>query len=107
MVNCINLITEMNPRFVLGRENVPCVAEVVSRSLKADCTDFYSFVITRRFIVAKAAAETIPSLYYQSLTIQALPLNFPRSRSLLVCFDISFHFDWLRMRLTYFLANQN
>ena len=28
------------PRFVLGRKNVPCVAEVVSRSLKADCTDF-------------------------------------------------------------------
>ena len=30
----------MSPRFVLGRENVPCVAEVVKRSLKADCTDF-------------------------------------------------------------------
>ena len=29
----------MSPRFVLGRENVPCVAEVVNRSLKADCTD--------------------------------------------------------------------
>ena len=42
MVNCINLITEMSPRFVLGRENVPCVAEVVNRSLKADCTDFTS-----------------------------------------------------------------
>ena len=40
MVNCINLIIEMSPRFVLGRENVPCVAEVVNRSLKADCTDF-------------------------------------------------------------------
>ena len=40
MVNCINSITEMSPRFVLGRENVPCVAEVVNRSLKADCTDF-------------------------------------------------------------------
>ena len=32
----------MNPRFVLGRKNVPCVAEVVNRSLKADCTDFTS-----------------------------------------------------------------
>ena len=32
----------MSPRFVLGRENVPCVAEVVKRSLKADCTDFKS-----------------------------------------------------------------
>ena len=30
----------MSPRFVLGRENVACVAEVVNRSLKADCTDF-------------------------------------------------------------------
>ena len=42
MVTCINLIIEMSPRFVLGRENVPCVAEVVNRSLKADCTDFYN-----------------------------------------------------------------
>ena len=40
MVNCSNLIIKMSPRFVLGRENVPCVAEVVNRSLKADCTDF-------------------------------------------------------------------
>ena len=30
----------MSPRFVLERENVPCVAEVVNRSLKTDCTDF-------------------------------------------------------------------
>ena len=30
----------MSPHFVLGRENVPCVTEVVNRSLKADCTDF-------------------------------------------------------------------
>ena len=30
----------MSPRFVLGRENVPCVAGVVNTSLKADCTDF-------------------------------------------------------------------
>ena len=43
MVNCINLIIEMSPRFILGRENVPCVAEVVNRSLKADCTDFTVF----------------------------------------------------------------
>ena len=40
MVNCINSIIEMSPRFLLGRENVPCIAEVVNRSLKADCTDF-------------------------------------------------------------------
>ena len=31
---------KMSPGFVLGRENVPCIAEVVNRSLKADCTDF-------------------------------------------------------------------
>ena len=30
----------MSLRLVLGRENVPCVAEVVNRSLKADCADF-------------------------------------------------------------------
>ena len=40
MVNYINLIIEMSPRFILGRENVPCVPEVVNRSLKADCTDY-------------------------------------------------------------------
>ena len=34
----------MSPRFVLGQENVPCVAEVVNRSLKADCTDFTKFM---------------------------------------------------------------
>ena len=32
----------MSPRFALGLENVPCVAEVVNRSLKADCTNFTS-----------------------------------------------------------------
>ena len=30
----------MSPHFVLGWENVPCIAEVVNRSLKADCKDF-------------------------------------------------------------------
>ena len=34
---------KLSPRFVLGRENVPSVAEVVNRSLKADCTDFPQF----------------------------------------------------------------
>ena len=33
----------MSPRFVLGRENVPCVAEVVNRSLEADSTDFMQY----------------------------------------------------------------
>ena len=36
----------MSPRFVLGQENVPCVAEAVNRSLKADCTDFTLTLIT-------------------------------------------------------------
>ena len=30
----------MSPQFVLRWENVRCVAEVVNKSLKADCTDF-------------------------------------------------------------------
>ena len=30
----------MSPHFILGLENVPCVAEVVNRLLKADCTDY-------------------------------------------------------------------
>ena len=39
----------MSPRFVFGRENVPCVAEVVNRSLKADCTDFTTLFTLRLF----------------------------------------------------------
>ena len=35
----------MSPRFILGRENVPCVADVVNRSLKADCTDSTDYTI--------------------------------------------------------------
>ena len=50
MVNCINLIIEMSPRFILGQENVPYVAEVVNRSLKADCTDFNSERFVPRII---------------------------------------------------------
>ena len=42
----------MSPRFVLGWENVPCVAEVVNRSLKADCTDYAMiFVVTTLRII--------------------------------------------------------
>ena len=43
----------MSPRFVLGRENVPCVAEVVNRSLKADCTDFITQYISLRGTAVK------------------------------------------------------
>ena len=66
MVNCINLIIEMSPRFVLGRENVPCVAEVVNRSLKADCTDFTlpSPQCNRQTI---AGIESVQYLNYQSM----------------------------------------
>ena len=35
----------MSPRSVLGRENVPRVAEAVKRLLKADCTDFTKFQV--------------------------------------------------------------
>ena len=44
----------MSPRFVLGRENVSCVAEVVNRSLEADCTDFTKNVIQFTFQLAMA-----------------------------------------------------
>ena len=47
----------MSPRFVLGRENVPCVAEVVNRSLKADCTDFTIKFEDRPLHVAMARAQ--------------------------------------------------
>ena len=43
---------KVSPRFVLGRGNVPCVAEVVNRSLKADCTDFTQSEM-RRTLVCK------------------------------------------------------
>ena len=48
----------MSPRFVLGRENVPCVAEVVNRSLKADCTDFTVFIYYRADIFTENANTT-------------------------------------------------
>ena len=44
----------MSPRFLLGRENVPCVAEVVNRSLKAHCTDFTVFIHWVRTFLCKA-----------------------------------------------------
>ena len=42
----------MSPRFVLGWENMPCVAEVVNRSLKADCTDFTKTAISHPFFLS-------------------------------------------------------
>ena len=39
-------LPELSEWTLLGRENVPCVAEVVNRSLKADCTDFMSLIDT-------------------------------------------------------------
>ena len=36
----------MSPRFVLGRENVPCVTKVVNRSLKVVCTDFSKLAVS-------------------------------------------------------------
>ena len=49
----------MSPRFVLGRENVPCVAEVVNRSLKADCTDFTHLCF---HFVKKGSGENLPDI---------------------------------------------
>ena len=48
----------MSPCFILGRENVPCVAEVVNRSLKADCTDFNS-----RKHRCKHVSDSVPSSF--------------------------------------------
>ena len=49
----------MSPRFVLGRENVPCVAEVANRSIKADCTDLKNIgTFTGPFIGPYASART-------------------------------------------------
>ena len=62
-----HLIIEMSPRFVLGRENVPCVAEVVNRSLKADCTDFtyMMFYVTYLHDVLYVCATSILFLFSQ------------------------------------------
>ena len=49
----------MSPRLiVLGRENVPCVAEVVNRSLKADCTDFTESSIKSKLITNSFFGKT-------------------------------------------------
>ena len=63
MVNCINLIIEMSPRFILGRENVPCVAEVVNRSLKADCTDYTQGYESHKFTAQDTAYKKLASKY--------------------------------------------
>ena len=52
----------MSPRFVLGRENVPCVAEVVNRSLKADCTDFTGKALPSKAYVSISLKRTTPLL---------------------------------------------
>ena len=67
----------MSPRFVLGRENVPCVAEVVNRSLKADCTDFTQLLrdifehwvtILSYFQVGKGRGDHSVSIFHVSLS---------------------------------------
>ena len=47
----------MSPRFLLGRENVPCVAEVVNRSLKADCIDFIQLVLALHIVYTGLYSE--------------------------------------------------
>ena len=49
----------MSPHFALGRENVPCVAEVVNRSLKADCIDF-SPICQRKESLTDGATRRLP-----------------------------------------------
>ena len=56
----------MSPRFVLGQENVPCVAEVVNRSLKADCTDF----------TIKMDKKSIVNDLYQAAVISVLAVGY-------------------------------
>ena len=62
----------MSPRFVLGRENVPCVAEVVNRSLKADCTDFNMRVANESHIFNLISTGGSPP----SITPQSLKLDY-------------------------------
>ena len=64
----------MSPRFILGRENVPCVAEVVNRSLKADCTDYTDF--TQQFLTFPC----VPCVKMKE-TDDVLPVN-PKSTGL-------------------------
>ena len=49
----------MSPRFVPGQENVPCVAEVVNRSLKADCTDFTSKSSKQKIMEARSGQSNL------------------------------------------------
>ena len=62
----------MSPRFVLGRENVRCVAEVVNRSLKADCTDFNndcSNSLDKSTISLNVSPDIINSLFINAIVI--------------------------------------
>ena len=53
----------MSPRFVLGREIVPCVAEVVNMSLKADCTDFTTKICFSSLDVSEMLVLGVSSMY--------------------------------------------
>ena len=53
----------MSPRFVLGRENVPCIAEVVNRSLKADLRPRQRPILSQnKAISVKMTAEPLIAL---------------------------------------------
>ena len=59
----------MSPRFVLGRENVPCVAEVVNRSLKADCRVY--LIITRlRNVNLLCFSDSIEGIDFLNCTLK-------------------------------------
>ena len=62
----------MSPRFVLGWENVPCVAEVVNRSLKADCTDSTCLVIVTSWNTKTFLAKKLKKLCFVLAGLAAL-----------------------------------
>ena len=68
----------MSPRFVLGRENVPCVAEVVNRSLKADCTDFIRFEPTDPSSVHQNVEKGIFNLSIKNQLINAKVVKYKK-----------------------------
>ena len=65
----------MSPRFVLGRENVPCVAEVVNRSLKADCTDFNTVIILLRINLRREGTHPAGKSYISPVHTQQINME--------------------------------
>ena len=77
----------MSPRFILGRENVPCVAEVVNRSLKADCTDYNS---SEGILWQEDYHDSMNGDSYEQYFANSLCTNVPRG-SLIVIDNAPYH----------------